>query len=291
MNRILVTGAEGLLGAAIVRAFTPDCEVSAAGHAALDIADASAVADVVARTRPDVLVNCAAWNDVDGAESDPIGALRTNALGVRALADACRRHGATLVHFSTDFVFDGEAGRPYREDDQPNPRGVYAASKLLGDYFALAYAMAYVLRVESLFGPPGPGRTRAGSLGTIVGRIAAREPVPVFVDRTVSPAYTPDIAHATRELLRRRAPAGLYHCVNSGAATWADIAAQAARLLDLPLHMQPITLETVALKAPRPRFCALSNARLEAAGIAMPAWQDALQRYLSEGGRAGRTAT
>lgn len=291
MNRILVTGAEGLLGAAIVRAFTPDGDVSALGHAGLDIADASAVSDTVARVRPTVLVNCAAWNDVDGAESDPAGALRANALGVRALAEACRLQGTTLVHFSTDFVFDGEAGRPYREDDQPNPRGVYASSKLLGDYFALAYPMAYVLRVESLFGPPGPGRTRAGSLGTIVGRIAAGEPVPVFVDRTVSPTYTPDIAHATRELLRRRAPAGLYHCVNTGAATWADIAAHAARLLHLPLQMQPITLESVALKAPRPRYCALSNARLEAAGIAMPTWQDALQRYLSERDRRERTGT
>lgn len=288
---MLVTGAEGLLGAAIVRAFAQDCEVSGVGHAALDIADAAAVAEAVARVRPHVLVNCAAWNDVDGAESDPTGALRVNALGVRALAEACRQQGTTLVHFGTDFVFDGEAGRPYREDDPPNPRGVYASSKLLGEYFALAYPTAYVLRVESLFGPPGPGRTRDGSLGTIVGRIAAGETVPIFVDRTVSPTYTPDIAHATRQLLHRRAPAGLYHCVNTGAATWADIAAHAARLLRLPLRMRPITLETAALKAPRPRYCALSNVRLEEAGIAMPTWQDALERYLTERQQRGGNAT
>lgn len=278
--RILVTGARGLLGAAIAREFARAAEVVARGHDALDVTDETSVAASIADIRPDVVINCAAYNDVDGAEDHPMDALKVNAFGVLGLARAAAQHGAAFVHYSSDFVFDGETSTPYTEDDQPNPRGVYAASKLLGDWFALERSRSWVLRVESLFGEPAPGATRRGSLGMIVSRIRARETVPVFVDRTVSPACTADVAAATRALLEGNAEPGLYHCVNTGAATWADVAAEAARLLDLPLQVRPMTLETASLKAPRPRFCALSNAKLAAAGIRMPPWQEALARYL-----------
>jgi dTDP-4-dehydrorhamnose reductase len=278
--RVVVTGADGLLAAAVIREFSNGHDVTALTRSDLDVTDRGAVHRTVAAARPDVVINCAAYNDVDGAQEDAPKALRVNALAVRALAGATRSTGSALVHYGTDFVFDGEAGRPYSEEDVPNPAGVYAASKLLGDYFALEYPRGYALRVESLFGEPGPGGTRRGSLGTIVARIRAGETVPVFVDRTVSPTYTADVAAATRELLTGGAPAGLYHCVNSGAATWEAIAVEAARLLDRPIEMQRITLESVALKAPRPKFCALSNAKLASVGIVMPAWQDALRRHL-----------
>lgn len=281
--RVLVTGARGLLGAAITREFSRTAGVVALDHAALDVSNEAAVAQALRTLRPDVVINCAAYNHVDDAEEQAELALRVNAFAVLGLATAARELGVTLVHYSTDFVFDGAAARPYVEEDAPAPRGVYAASKLLGDWFALEYGRAYVLRVESLFGHPGPGGARSGSLGTIVDRIRAGDEVPVFVDRTVSPACTDDVARATRMLLELNAPAGLYHCVNSGAATWTEIAAEAARLLDLPLRMKPITLETAALKAPRPRYCAMSNARLAAAGVVMPAWQDALRRHLRQG--------
>ena len=287
--RVLVTGARGLLGAAIVRELG-DAELHAFGHAELDVADEGAVATAVERTRPDVVINCAAYNDVDGAEGAAAQALRVNAFGVLALARAARRAGAALVHYSTDFVFDGEINRPYTESDCPNPRGVYAASKVLGDWFSADAERAYVLRVESLFGEPGPGGARRGSLGTIVDRIRAGEEVPVFVDRTVSPSYTADVARATRAIVERRLSPGLYHCVNDGYATWAEIAREAARLLGVPLRMKPLTLESAALVAPRPRFCALSPARLAAAGVAMPHWQDALERYLDRARRSGARA-
>jgi dTDP-4-dehydrorhamnose reductase len=278
--RVLVTGAAGLLGAAIQREFRHGCSVTALDRAALDLTDDDAVAAAVADVAPAVIVNCAAYNDVDGAERDPGRALRVNAFGVQALARAARAAKATLVHYSTDFVFDGEASAPYDEEAHPNPRGVYAASKLLGDWFALELPRGYVLRVESLFGEPGAYGSRRGSLGTIVERIRQGEEVPVFVDRTVSPSYTADVAAATRALLEREAPAGLYHCVNSGAATWAEIADAVAQALGRPLRMRPITLDTANLAAPRPRYCALSNARLASAGIVMPHWRDALARYL-----------
>jgi dTDP-4-dehydrorhamnose reductase len=280
--RVLVTGAGGLLAAAIVREFAAaDAAVVALEKRDLDLTHSEQVRKTIGEVRPDLVVNCAAFNDVDGAEDNAPAALAVNAFAVRTLARAAGDAGSAIVHFSTDFVFDGEQSRPYVEDDPPNPRGAYAASKLLGEWFALEHPGAYVLRVESLFGQPGPGGSRAGSLDGIVRRIRAQEPTPVFVDRTITPGYTTDIAAATRELATRRAAPGLYHCVNAGEATWVDIAREAARLLDMPLHMTPVTLESVALRARRPKYSALSTRKLAAAGIAMPAWQDALSRHLA----------
>jgi dTDP-4-dehydrorhamnose reductase len=245
------------------------------------VASESSVNDALAATRPEVVINCAAYNDVDRAESEPDAALRTNAFGVLTLARAARQVNAVLVHYSTDFVFDGETNRPYVEEDQPNPRNVYAVSKLLGEWFVAEAPRAYVLRVESLFGQPGPEGSRRGSLGSILDRILANEEVPVFVDRTVSPTYTADVARATRAIIERGLAPGLYHCVNAGAASWLEIATEAARLVGRVLRAKQLTLATANLKAVRPRYCALSSTRLAAAGIVMPGWQDALGRYVS----------
>lgn len=278
--KVLVTGARGLLGAAITREFAPHDELVAIDRRALDITDGEAIERVVSAARPDVLVNCAAYNDVDGAEEVPETALAVNAFAVSSLARTAARVGAILVHFSSDFVFDGESDRPYTEDDRTNPQGAYAASKLLGDWFALEAPRAYVLRVESLFGPPAEGGSRRGSLGTIVDRIRAGDEVPVFIDRTVSPSHTPDIARAVRSLVETQAAPGLYHCVSSGHATWATIAEAIARTLDMPLRMRPMTLASANLRARRPRYCALANDKLRAAGVDMPDWQTALRQFL-----------
>ena len=280
--RVLVTGARGLLGAAIVREFG-DADLHALSHEQLDVADEPAVMQTVTSISPDAIVNCAAYNDVDQAERDAESALRVNAFGVLALARAARTAGAVLVHYSTDFVFDGTSDRPYVEDDRPNPRGIYAASKLLGEWLAADAPRAYVLRVESLFGNPGPGAARRGSLGTIVERIRRGAEVPVFVDRTVSPSYTEDIARATRAVIEQRLPSGIYHCVNQGFATWVEIAGEVARLLGVAWKMKPLTLESAALAAPRPRYCAMSPAKLAETGVVMPSWEDALDRYLRGG--------
>jgi dTDP-4-dehydrorhamnose reductase len=215
---VLITGARGLLGAAIAREFSTGCELHALDHAALDITDDAAVERTLAAIRPDVVINCAAFNEVDAAEDNAGAALAVNAMGVRALARASESGGATLIHYSTDFVFDGETDRPYTEDDEPRPRSFYGSSKLLGEWFALALPRAFVLRVESLFGAAPPGRDARGSLNAIVARIRAGDEVPVFVDRTVSPSYTVDVARATRALIDTGARAGLYHCVNCESA-------------------------------------------------------------------------
>ena len=271
-----------MLGSAVTRIFrAAGHDVHAVDHRALDITNRAAVEDLTRRVQPEAIINCAAFNDVDGAEDDPALALRVNAIAIIGLARAARDHAAVLVHYGTDFVFDGLASRPYVESDPPNPQSVYASSKLLGEYLAADAPRHYVLRVESLFGFAGSGSTtRRGSLGTIVERLRRAETVPVFVDRTASPALTDDVADATRRLIESGADSGLYHCVNDGAATWLEIAQQAAHLLGVELKAQPLTVDAVKLKARRPRFCALSPARLASLGIVMPDWRDALRRYL-----------
>jgi dTDP-4-dehydrorhamnose reductase len=176
---------------------------------------------VVEHHAPWAIVNCVGYNHVDRAEEEAELALSVNALAVRTLARAAADVGAALVHYSSDFVFDGETDRPYTEEDQPQPRSVYAASKLLGEWFAADAPSHYVLRVESLFG--GLDK-RTSSFDKIVETVAAGGTVRVFVDRVVSPSYVWDVADATMHLLASGAAPGVYHCVNSGAATWHEVA-------------------------------------------------------------------
>ncbi len=282
--RVLLTGAAGQLGTAISRLLAAD-DVTRATRADFDLTVAHQVRAAVEAARPEVIVNCVAYNDVDGAEDEARTALAVNAFGVRALARAARAAGATLVHYSTDFVFDGTAERPYTEDDAPNPRSVYATSKLLGEWFAQG-GPHYVLRVESLFGGPrdaGPGDAgpaRRGTLDRMADALLAGRPVQAFADRTVSPSYVEDVARATLALLRALPPPGLYHCVGSGRATWLSVARTLARRLGIPERLvERTTLAERRFRAARPVYCALSNAKLAAAGVPMPSWEDAVARY------------
>ena len=277
--KVVVIGARGRLGAAIVREFQSDAEVVGLTRTELDITDDDAVRAVVGALMPDVVVNCAAYNAVDAAEDAPVTALQVNAFAVRAIARAAAAAGAVCVHYSTDFVFDGQSDRPYREDDRPNPQSVYAASKLLGEWFAADAPRHHVLRVESLFGQVDEA-PHPGSVATIVARLAAGDEVTVFVDRTVSPTYVVDAAAATRQIVERALPSGVYHCVNTGQCTWWDLAQEAARNLGRPARLKPITVDTFPLRASRPKYAALSNEKLAGFGVTLPAWDDALARSL-----------
>jgi dTDP-4-dehydrorhamnose reductase len=246
----------------------------------LDIEDGAAVLDALMRVKPDAIVNCTGYNAVDLAEQQPIDALRTNALAVRSLARAANALSATLVQYSSDFVFDGTTPSARTEEDPPNPRSVYATSKLLGEWFAVDVPRHYVLRVESLFGRAPGGPIARGTVAAIVHALREGRMPKVFSDRTVSPTFVIDAARATCGLLDRGSPPGLYHCVNSGDCTWLEFATEAARLLGVDPAFHVIRFADVRLPAERPQYCALSNAKLMSLGIAMPTWQDALARYV-----------
>jgi dTDP-4-dehydrorhamnose reductase len=280
--RIVIVGSGGQLGAAVVNECREHHEVIAFNHAALDLTDDKAVAAAMERARPDAIVNCAAYNDVDGAEDHPLDALSVNSFAVRALALSAQAVNATFLHYSTDFVFDGKATRPYVEADEPNPRSTYAASKLLGEWFAADAPRAYVLRVESLFGRAPGGPPAKGSVESILRALKDGRDARVFEDRIVSPTYIIDAARATRALLERNAAPSIYHCVNSGHCTWLDFARELARLLGVEPRLVAVKMVDVKFRADRPLYCALSNDKLAAVGVAMPTWQDALARYVSE---------
>jgi dTDP-4-dehydrorhamnose reductase len=278
--RVLVTGAAGQLGRTIVRRFSTFASVRALTRQDLDIAIEEDVMSAARAAVPDVIVNCSAYNAVDQAEDDAPAALAANAFGVLALARAAREHGALLVHYGTDFVFDGSATEPYSEGDAPLPLGNYGLSKLLGEWFAADAPIHYVLRVESLFG----GERAKSSIDRILDAIRSGDAVRVFADRTVTPSFVEDVADATVQLVAGRPDAGLYHCVNSGVTTWAGVAEEAARLLGREASLERVAADSVKLRARRPKYCALSNAKLQRAGIPMPTWQDALKRYIQRDG-------
>jgi len=274
--RFLVTGAAGQLGSVIVERFSAFGDVTAMTRNDLDISREPDVLRAVRDARPDVIINCTAYNQVDRAEEEAVQALEVNAFGVLALARAAREAGAVLVHYSTDFVFDGESDRPYVESDPAAPQSNYGRSKLLGEWFAAEAHAHYVLRVESLFG----GRPAKSSVDKILDTIRQGQPARVFVDRTVTPSYVVDVADATLKMLQTRPTPGLYHCVNSGTTTWLGVAEEAGRLLSLQPTLVPVEVATISLPAKRPKYCALSNEKLHGVGIGMPDWQDALARYV-----------
>lgn len=278
--RIAVTGAGGQLGAALVHECSTAHETTGFTRAQLDISDEASVSAALDRLLPDVILNPAALTAVDEAEDRPLEALNSNAFGVRALARWAAAHGATLVHYSTDFVFDGRAESPYVETDAPNPQSVYAASKLLGEWFAQDAPRAYVLRVEGLFGTTPGAAPPKGSAAGIMNALKATGAATVFVDRIITPSHVGDVARATRQLVEAQAPGGLYHCVNSGVTTWLEFAEEMARLLGIEAKLTPVRLAEMNLRATRPVYCALSNDKLRAAGVDMPTWQDGLRRYL-----------
>ncbi|MDH4062788.1 MAG: NAD(P)-dependent oxidoreductase [Acidobacteriota bacterium] len=275
---VAVLGAGGQLGQAIAARFGESATVHALPRGMLDITDAVAVAEAFGRIQPRMVVNCAAFNDVDGAQEQQAHAMVINGLAVGILARAAEAVGATFVHYGTDFVFAGHENRVWTEDDQPEPQSVYAQSKLVGEWLARDCSRHYVLRVESLFGGPH----RRSTVDRIVTALTEGRATNLFHDRTVTPSFVDDVAEATWRLVALGAPSGVYHCANEGATTWVGLGQEIARVLGLdPSLIAPVSMAEVALKAPRPRFAALSSQKLARAGAPMPSWENALARYLS----------
>jgi dTDP-4-dehydrorhamnose reductase len=276
--RVLIVGAAGQLGQTMAARLSGEYEVTSWTRGDVDLRRHADVRGALLAARPDAIVNCAGFNDVDRAEDEQVLVMDVNALAVGTMARAAAALDAVFVHFSSDFVFSGEASTPYTEQDVPEPRSVYAQSKLVGEWLAADTPKHYVLRVESLFGGPW----RRSSVDRIADGIRTGQTVPVFTDRVVSPSFVVDVAEATVHLLRERPPSGLYHCVNSGFTTWFEVGREIARGLGKPeTALKPVSVHDVKLRASRPVFAALDNRKLAATGFTMPTWQDAIGRYLS----------
>ena len=275
--KVLVVGAAGQLGQAMVAHLAGEYEVIAWTRADVDLTRHTDVRDAIVALAPQVIVNCASYNNVDLAEDEQVTALDVNAMAVGTLARAAASLDAVLMHYSTDFVFAGTSTSPYTETEQPEPRSVYAQSKLIGEWLAADAPQHYVLRVESLFGGPH----RRSSIDRIVDAVRKGQAAPVFTDRVVSPSFVADVANASSFILRTRPAPGLYHCVNSGHATWLEVGQEIVRRLGASDGLlKPVSVKDVTLRAPRPQYAALSNAKLANVGYQMPTWQDAIGRYV-----------
>jgi dTDP-4-dehydrorhamnose reductase len=277
LARVLVTGSKGQLGKAFIDRLSVDCAVTGVDLDELDVADRIRVREFVRGRRPATIINCAAFTNVDGAESQPLDAIRANAEAVWNLARLADEFGAALLHFSTEFVWDGELDRPYAEDDEPAPKSVYGITKLLGERFALAAGRTYVLRLSSLYG----GHTGRTSVDWIIRQARANLPVTAFSDRTVSPSYVPDVVSASLELLGSGAPFGLYNCGSSDWCAWAGLAAHVLGTIGRPDLLEPVPFVPQPGRAVRPKNCTMSSAKLGRQVTVPPrSWRAALSDYL-----------
>lgn len=287
--RWLVTGARGQLGTDLVRALD-GAELTALSRFELDIADASAVEGALrawaAGGERLVVVNAAAYTDVDGAQADEARAFAVNADGPAALAAACGKVGATLVHVSTDYVFAGNADTPYEVDAPTGPRSVYAASKLAGEQRVRAgLAAHYVVRSAWVYGDTG------GNFVKTIARLQAQRPtVDVVDDQRGSPTWSADLAAALVSLARSGAPFGTYHCTNGGETTWCGLArAVFAELGADPQRVRPCPTAQYPRPAPRPAYSVLSDRSWRAAGLPpLRPWREALSAAFTEHGAALR---
>jgi dTDP-4-dehydrorhamnose reductase len=220
---------------------------------------------------------------VDEAESHAGHAYTVNALGPRALALSAAAMGAILVHYSTDYVVDGNRATPYREEDAPLPLSAYATSKLAGEHFVRALAPRhYVLRVCGLFGLAGRATRHGNFVETMLRAAEAGKELRVVSDQIVAPTSSSDVARVTLDLLRRHAPYGLYHCTSPGAVSWHDYARAIFDLAGVPVSLRPVSAAEYGAPARRPAYSILDNGKLEAAGVPRPGhWHDRLTEYLA----------
>ena len=275
--RILVTGADGQLGTELVRALAPHGEVIPSTQADMDVTDRSC-AEFVAALQPEWVVHTAAATDVDGCEREPERAMAVNAEGTRRVAEGCRRAGAGLVYLSTDYVFDGRKGAPYAERDSPAPLNAYGRSKLEGEQATRNVAPRWtIVRTAWLYGVHGRNFVK-----TILGKVAAGEPLRVVDDQVGSPTHAADVAEAVARLLSQRRT-GMYHVTNAGTCSWYEFAREILRLTGHDsTAVAPITSAALNRPARRPAYSALENAAWQAAGFPpLRPWREALAAMLA----------
>jgi len=281
-RKIVVFGASGQLGVELCAELKRrGYEVHGFERAALDICDGEKLERALAEFDPFAVFNAAAYNQVDVAEREPLAAFESNALGVRNLALACRQSDARLIHFSTDYVFDGRLGRPYVETDSTHPLGAYAVSKLAGELYCQAYLeRPIVVRTSGVFGPGGL-HTARGNFPELMLRMAREgKPIRVVEDHIASPAYAPALASRAIDLLERDL-AGVFHIGGGEPVSWFEFARLIFEKAGVTANLTPTDAREYRTVAARPKFSALENARLRVHGIApMPPLAQAVEEYL-----------
>ncbi|MGA3037298.1 MAG: dTDP-4-dehydrorhamnose reductase [Vulcanimicrobiaceae bacterium] len=287
LDHPLVIGSEGQLGAELMRVLE-DRNLVGLGHSQLEIADFAAVDAAIAKIQPTIVINTAAFHNVEECEKDPLRALTVNTAAVDNLARCAARIGAAFATISTDYVFDGEQSEPYAEDDVPNPINAYGVSKYAGEICTRNRdSRHFVFRSSGLF-----GTQRLKQKEKFVERILRQgergESPRVVADVIFSPSYAPDVARLMRALIEREA-FGIVHITNAGACSWFEFASEALSLAGLDVKVEPTRYRDVQTQTNRPAYSALGHKVLGELGLSVPPWRDGLRRYLESVTTAARS--
>ncbi len=286
--RILVTGAQGMLGSVLLPCLQAEHQVCGVDLKDFDIGEEAAVGRAFRELRPEFVFHLAAFTDVDGCEANPQQAEQVNALGTRNVAGACAEVGAGLLYMSTDYVFDGRGKRPYREDDCPNPLSVYGLTKLQGERHVQALVGRHlIVRSSWLYGPGGKN-----FVATILRLAREGRDLRVVSDQRGSPTYTRHLAIKLAELLTTR-ECGVFHVTGGGDCSWFEFAEAIVQAGGYPqIRVTPITTQECGRLAARPAFSLLENRRLAKSKLGgLPHWTEGLAQYLDEGSRGGECGT
>ena len=286
--KVLLLGCNGQLGSDLLHAAASgehDLVIDSLGRDGLDVSQTASIGPALASRDFDVLVNCTSYHKTDEVESNAQQAVAINAHAVKQMAIACAARGARFVHVSTDYVFDGRATKPYVETDGIGPLNVYGATKAMGESLARTHCEdAIILRVASLFGVAGASGKGGNFVETMIRVGKEKGALRVIADQHMSPTSTADLAQMMLKAIAMRVPAGTYHAVNSGPASWFAFARRIIERAGVNAKVEPITAAEYPLPAQRPAYSVLSNAKLAQEIGPIPHWQDALDRYLQAKG-------
>ncbi len=291
--KVAVIGASGQLGSDLLRAF-PGEQTIPLTHQDIEITSPEVVEGVLKGIRPDAVINTAAYHRVEDCEVEHARAFQVNAIGARNLAQTCHKLGATLVHITTDYVFDGTKREPYLEGDAPNPLNVYGVTKLAGEFFVRNLCQKHlIVRTSGLYGVVGC-RAKGGSFVDTMLKLAQEKTRPdppeaekgpeikVVDDQVVSPSYTLDVARRIAELLPFQ-EYGIFHVTNSGQCSWYEFACKIFELAGVKANVKRTSQEELRSKIKRPKYSVLGSNRLEALGLKpLRPWQEALAAYMAE---------
>lgn len=280
--KIMLIGSTGQLGSSLVKTLPQD-ELVPLGHTDIEVTDPASVRRAFEQYRPEIVINTAAFHRVDDCEKEVEKAFRVNAFAVRDLAIACREFEATLVHFSTDYVFSSERREPYRETERPSPVNVYGTSKLSGEYLVQSTLRRhFLIRTCGLYGLKGSKSKGGNFVETMLKKVGSRETVRVVNDQVLTPTNTQEVARKIADLIRTD-HYGLFHITGQGQCSWYEFASKIFELVGAKVDLRPVPSSEFPTPARRPAYSVLENAKLQELGMDdLKPWDVALSEYLAE---------
>lgn len=280
--KILITGSYGQLGSCLRREFDNDPEIEAiyTDYDTLDITDREAVDAFLKENHVDIIINCAAYTAVDKAETDNMLAAALNTGAVGNIGEAAVKYGVKVLHISTDYVFSGQSFRPYKENDEPYPQGIYGRTKLEGEGLISSFCQnAIIIRTAWLYSEFGHNFVK-----TMLKLAETKEEINVVADQIGTPTYAGDLARAIHQILRHEKwTPGIYHFTDEGVASWYDFAKAIFEISGIDIRVNPIPTSAYPTPAKRPLYSVLSKAKIKNTyGLEIPYWRDSLARMLKE---------